>query len=174
MSYLVHHGIRGQKWGVKHGPPYPIDDSGATILKTKTKAGAELQLGQRPTPKFTAFISKFFPSLKEQIMNDKQFNITVDGKRIGDMEIYKDSKDSLNVVWVGIDESQRGHGYASAAMNAVISYAKSNGFKQVTLEVPGNSPDARHIYEKLGFKDTGKVSDDDDVWGGLTSMRLKL
>lgn len=23
-SYLAHHGIKGQKWGVRHGPPYPI------------------------------------------------------------------------------------------------------------------------------------------------------
>jgi hypothetical protein len=22
---LMHHGIPGQKWGVKHGPPYPLD-----------------------------------------------------------------------------------------------------------------------------------------------------
>lgn len=24
-DYLMHHGIKGQKWGVKHGPPYPLD-----------------------------------------------------------------------------------------------------------------------------------------------------
>lgn len=24
MAFLVHHGIRGQKWGVKNGPPYPL------------------------------------------------------------------------------------------------------------------------------------------------------
>ena len=23
--YLAHHGIHGQKWGVQHGPPYPLD-----------------------------------------------------------------------------------------------------------------------------------------------------
>lgn len=23
--YLYHHGIDGQKWGVRHGPPYPLD-----------------------------------------------------------------------------------------------------------------------------------------------------
>lgn len=25
--YIAHHGIKGQKWGVKHGPPYPLDDN---------------------------------------------------------------------------------------------------------------------------------------------------
>lgn len=26
--YLAHHGIKGQKWGVKNGPPYPLDARG--------------------------------------------------------------------------------------------------------------------------------------------------
>lgn len=25
-NYLEHHGIKGQKWGVRNGPPYPIED----------------------------------------------------------------------------------------------------------------------------------------------------
>lgn len=24
-DYLAHHGIKGQEWGVKNGPPYPLD-----------------------------------------------------------------------------------------------------------------------------------------------------
>lgn len=26
-AYLKHHGILGQKWGKKNGPPYPLDAS---------------------------------------------------------------------------------------------------------------------------------------------------
>lgn len=36
-DYLMHHGIDGQKWGVKHGPPYPLDDSKSTGSRLKTK-----------------------------------------------------------------------------------------------------------------------------------------
>ena len=25
--YLAHHGVKGQNWGVRRGPPYPLDDS---------------------------------------------------------------------------------------------------------------------------------------------------
>lgn len=37
-------------------------------------------------------------------------------------------------------------------------------------------PHAKHIYEKLGFKETGEamLGDEDDVWGGLTKMKLEF
>ena len=31
---LVHHGIKGQKWGIRNGPPYPIEDK---VLKKGTR-----------------------------------------------------------------------------------------------------------------------------------------
>ena len=34
-DWLAHHGIDGQKWGVKHGPPYPLDSSVSTGSKLK-------------------------------------------------------------------------------------------------------------------------------------------
>lgn len=34
-NYLMHHGIEGQKWGVSHGPPYPLDRSVSTGNKLK-------------------------------------------------------------------------------------------------------------------------------------------
>ena len=36
-SYLAHHGILGQKWGQKNGPPYPIGSSGHS--KSEQRAG---------------------------------------------------------------------------------------------------------------------------------------
>ena len=37
-NYLSHHGVKGQQWGVRHGPPYPIDKSkGDITLRAGTK-----------------------------------------------------------------------------------------------------------------------------------------
>lgn len=33
-SRLCHHGIKGQKWGVRNGPPYPLNDRKETVEKT--------------------------------------------------------------------------------------------------------------------------------------------
>lgn len=34
-AYLMHHGIKGQKWGQKNGPPYPIGSSGHSAREEK-------------------------------------------------------------------------------------------------------------------------------------------
>jgi hypothetical protein len=59
-------------------------------------------------------------------------------------------------------------------MKAARDFGKQQNFEKMTLEVPGNSPDARHIYEKLGFKVTKEADDTDDFWGGLTEMEYKF
>ena len=43
---LYHHGIQGQKWGVKHGPPYPLDKE--TSHKVSSKDHNSGKKGSRP------------------------------------------------------------------------------------------------------------------------------
>lgn len=61
-------------------------------------------------------------------------------------------------------------------MKGVKKYAEQEGYDKLTLEVPGNSPNARHIYEKLGFKEVSQLSskEEDIIWGGLTRMELDI
>lgn len=37
-EFLEHHGVDGQKWGVTHGPPYPLDKNAARQARKKEKA----------------------------------------------------------------------------------------------------------------------------------------
>ena len=37
-TYLMHHGVKGQQWGNKHGPPYPLDDNPSKQAYKKKKA----------------------------------------------------------------------------------------------------------------------------------------
>lgn len=30
---LYHHGVKGQEWGVRNGPPYPLNATGKALLK---------------------------------------------------------------------------------------------------------------------------------------------
>jgi hypothetical protein len=36
---LAHHGVKGQKWGVRRGPPYPLKRIGDTILANSETSG---------------------------------------------------------------------------------------------------------------------------------------
>ena len=42
-NYLIHHGIKGQKWGIENGPPYPLND----VIKAIAYKGGELDDGRK-------------------------------------------------------------------------------------------------------------------------------
>jgi len=44
-SYLSHHGVKGQKWGVENGPPYPLNDT----VKAIAYRGGKLKDGREAT-----------------------------------------------------------------------------------------------------------------------------
>lgn len=48
-TYLIHHGIKGMKWGVKNGPPYPIGEDGHSA--SEKRAGWRKSLRSNPSQK---------------------------------------------------------------------------------------------------------------------------
>lgn len=129
-----------------------------------------------PTPgKFEKFLqdhSKRFKDVAEKSIAAEILD--ANGKKIGYFDLDDKGNKEINANWISINEDKRGNGYATAVLKDAISWAKDNGYEKMTLEVPGDSPDARHIYEKLGFKVVEQLTDEDDIWGGLTAMELDL
>lgn len=186
MKYdeIKHYGIKGQKWGIRRfqnedGSLTPegkkrYDDDSIAGTKVYTKKGVQVTLQKQPTSLIAKTIQKFSKSARENAEKSDFADITVAGQKVGDLQLYKESPKSLNVVWVSIEPEHEGNGYGQTVMRAVIDHAKKHNLDRVTLEVPGISPNARHIYESIGFKAKGAISDEDDAWGGLTAMELDL
>ena len=60
-SYIEHHGITGQKWGVRHGPPYPLESTTSGRVKSQGQINKYLKDRQiaRNMAVGRAYIDKF-------------------------------------------------------------------------------------------------------------------
>lgn len=73
---LYHHGIDGQRWGVRHGPPYPLDRADHNkVVEKSEKASKKRHLSYRGSRKYA------------KRMTDKDLNDTID--RLQREETYR-------------------------------------------------------------------------------------
>ena len=188
LTELEHYGVKGMKWGVRKDRSSGNQGSGVKdryrelrdaplkSLTLKAKNGATVTLNESRKPFVTAAVGAALgKNITESLKSHSSFTISVGGKKVGGAAFEKKGKDEIYLVWLGVNKKERGKGYGSAVFEAAVAYGKQEGAKRLTLEVPGNAPDARHIYEKNGFRVTKEdVNPNDPVWGGLSEMQYDL
>lgn len=155
--------LRNKLFSFNSSAPDVIElDNGLTLEKTSPI-------------KFMQWLGGKFKWLGKKQGKCLNYKINLGEKTVGCIQLYEDSSDTVNLAWIDISKDNRGKHYAQTILRYFINSIRKSGYKTITLEVPGNSPDARHIYEKLGFKDTDKTyGSSNDVWNGLTCMKLEL
>lgn len=81
--FLAHHGILGQKWGHRNGPPYPLGDSDHSAAEKKAGWRKSLAAGR--------------PSIKDRIKNTfSKYNPDTAVKELNDYYKFDDYKEELN------------------------------------------------------------------------------
>ena len=83
----------------------------------------------------------------------------VDGKAIALAQLQRKKGYSSHVggIAIGIHRKYRNIGIGTRLMKSLISQAKTMNLKILTLEVYSTNKRAIHVYEKLGFKETGRI-----------------
>lgn len=92
-QYLKHHGVQGQKWGVRNGPPYPLDRNGVVFISGSSKTQDKNSAYYRQNlPKFvTDKIDGYMKAKKQIIVGDAP---GIDRQ----VQNYLDSKHYKNVI----------------------------------------------------------------------------
>ena len=87
------------------------------------------------------------------------FAIYNDDTIVGFMLLEEDTEEKRLDLWrIMISPEQEGKGFGTAAVELMIRYAKDSGrYQRVGLLCRDTNLNARHIYDKLGFKPTGKI-----------------
>ena len=175
---LEHFGVKGMKWGVRKNPgskPELKNLVDKPMVRT-TKNGDVITLTQNPPGKINKALAKISSNYVKSYNSGAHLDIKdAQGKRVGTASFWLKGQDDIYLNMISIDRSARGRGYATEVLKASAYHGKRMGKKRLLLEVPGIAPDARHIYEKMGFKETGvTLGNKKDVWGGLTEMEYQL
>ena len=99
--------------------------------------------------------------LLSQIERGKTFFLVaeVDGKVVASSDINRQIgfQKHVGVVGIIIDNDFRDLGIGTAMMRALTVKAKKMGFKVLTLSAFATNKRAMHVYQKVGFKQTGMI-----------------
>lgn len=147
------------------------------LFPERVDLGDNFSLRKCKPMKITQFLAKHFKSIRKRLResNDVLYDVYYKNVEVGVIYFQEEPKapEEAYINWISVKDKFEGHKIAQRVLRKILELLKELGYKKVTLEVPGNSPNARHIYEKLGFKKI-KYLGDDPMWGGLTSMELDL
>jgi len=122
-------------------------EEGADILRTEkvTRSEEAEWLGKRLT----------------RIENGELIDVVaeVDGRVIANSEVEKrsDLMSHVGCMGIGIKSGYRGIGIGTKIMEELIDESKKAGLKILILDHFATNKTARQLYEKMGFKETGKT-----------------
>jgi ribosomal protein S18 acetylase RimI-like enzyme len=174
---LEHFGVKGMRWGVRNErESKPITGPVKEPITRTTANGDQFTMHPKAPGKIVTSLGKISKRHRDMAATSSSLEIKdKNGKGIGHASFWFKGKEDIYLNWISIDKSARGQGYATEVMKAAADHGAKTGRKRLVLEVPGNAPDAQHIYEKMGFKQTGVVQGNKrDVWGGLTQYEYRF
>lgn len=85
---------------------------------------------------------------------------------VGFMMLDEDLEERCLVLWrIMFPEEHTGKGYGTEMLRQIISMAKESGkYDYLLLDCAPDNKRARHVYEKVGFRDTGEMENGENIF----------
>ena len=131
-------------------------EDGAALLQYLKIIGGEtnnLSFGPEGVP-LSVEAEEAYLRAQEGSADNVQYLARVDGEIIGTASLNRKPNRMRHRGEFGISLKKAwwGCGAASALAEAILAFARENGFEQLNLEVRGDNARAIRLYEKLGFR----------------------
>ena len=137
MNELYHHGVKGMKWGVRNGPPYPLYSNG--------RLGRAEQLTSQTLNKY----KNQYNNLKHVKITDNTSGIiyTKNGKVTAMINTEKKSDGNIWIQGLEVFGDNKGKGLGKELLNVAV-----NDLGASHLSVRKTNNIAIKLYDKYGFK----------------------
>lgn len=127
MQELYHHGIRGQRWGKKNGPPYPLDESDHSVAEKRAeKSGGGFN---RPRKNVKKKPKPIRGSIRSEQLNTYEYNRTANKDARERVERITNGKENLLSKYFSKQEK-----YWEKRVDETISDLKKKGYSIDSVE----------------------------------------
>lgn len=160
--FLQHHGIKGQKWGKRNGPPYPLvktrvsrtTENAESIYKTLSNKEKQFVMGDdNPAKKFYSENDKPF-RVKEFVTSYKDTPVSV-------FNIWRENDhDVALALMTRSGDRYRNKGYANKTVQRGVQWLKNSGYEKAYWDVKNENHGSIALAKKNGFVFNSK----DDGW----------
>jgi RimJ/RimL family protein N-acetyltransferase len=128
------------------------------FINSLINESADITMHKKPTRQEEAeWLGRYLTNLD----NDRLFALVaeVDGKVVANSELNRKTGYSEHVgeIGIAIKAGYRDIGIGTEILRTLISNARERGLKVLRLSVFSSNKRAKHVYEKVGFKETGRI-----------------